>query len=165
MHFSAPPIRHFLSFELPSEFGNPAAAVHWASTKNTHMVFLSSSGLPPDDYSQIDAIMATGIVKDVCPTENQDAFSELKNLTDQTRDWIFGFLSYDLKNQTEELKSENHDGIKMPLMHFFVPEVVYIFSNGKIEIGVAKGVDKNHRQLFDEMISFQPSLYHREKLQ
>jgi para-aminobenzoate synthetase component 1 len=35
-----------------------------------------------------------------------------------------GFLSYDLKNETEELQSENADGLEFPLLHFFSPKVV-----------------------------------------
>jgi para-aminobenzoate synthetase component I len=151
--------RNFSSFELPQGFENPSCMVRWASAENTHMVFLSSSGMPSDDYSQIDAIMATGILQEICPSDGVDAFAELKNLSGKSQDWIFGFMSYDLKNQTEDLSSENHDGVKMPLMHFFIPEVVYIFTHGKVDIGVAEGVDKNHRQLFEDMINFKPKAF------
>lgn len=38
--------------------------------------------------------------------------------------WLFGCMSYDLKNEIEDLSSENTDGIEFPLLHFFVPEMV-----------------------------------------
>lgn len=38
--------------------------------------------------------------------------------------WLFGYISYDLKNEIEDFYSENTDGIEFPLLHFFVPEMV-----------------------------------------
>jgi len=38
--------------------------------------------------------------------------------------WQFGFISYDYKNQIEELSSSHFDGIKFPDQHFFTPELL-----------------------------------------
>jgi para-aminobenzoate synthetase component 1 len=51
-------------------------------------------------------------------------FEQLRHLVDNRRDWLFGFLSYDLKNDIESLSSEQPDGIGMPLLHFFEPEIL-----------------------------------------
>ena len=47
-------------------------------------------------------------------------------------DYRFGFLSYDLKNEVEDLKSQHPDRIQFPLVGFFVPRyVVQWDENGK----------------------------------
>jgi para-aminobenzoate synthetase component 1 len=63
-------------------------------------------------------------------------FNLLKNYVREKNDILFGFLGYDLKNQTEKLYSENSDGIEMPLLHFFQPEITFRFlDTDEIEIG------------------------------
>lgn len=47
--------------------------------------------------------------------------------------YIFGFLSYDLKNDIEELKSANFDGLEFPDLHFWVPNVVVELSKEHYE--------------------------------
>ncbi|HZH86145.1 MAG TPA: aminodeoxychorismate synthase component I [Brumimicrobium sp.] len=39
-------------------------------------------------------------------------------------DYRFGFLSYDLKNEVEDLESKNPDRIEFPLVGFFIPRYV-----------------------------------------
>ena len=54
-----------------------------------------------------------------------DAFGLLKTFSNQNKgEWLFGHLSYDLKNETEDIQSDNFDGIQFPDIHFFVPEFV-----------------------------------------
>ena len=54
-----------------------------------------------------------------------DAFGVLKTFANQNKgEWLFGHLSYDLKNETEDIQSDNFDGIQFPDIHFFVPEFV-----------------------------------------
>lgn len=45
-------------------------------------------------------------------------------LEEHAGDYRFGFLSYDLKNEVEDLKSENSDRIGFPLAGFFIPRYV-----------------------------------------
>ncbi|NOU61513.1 aminodeoxychorismate synthase component I [Marinifilum caeruleilacunae] len=56
----------------------------------------------------------------------QDFFYYLSEGIDQAKDWWFGYLAYDLKNEIEELKSENQDGLEFPEMNFFRPRWVFI---------------------------------------
>jgi para-aminobenzoate synthetase component I len=53
-----------------------------------------------------------------------NAFAALKEFSQINNGWLFGHLGYDLKNETEQLQSENFDGIGFEDMHFFVPQVV-----------------------------------------
>ena len=51
-------------------------------------------------------------------------FLELENLINESQDWLFGYLAYDLKNNIEELSSNNLDYQLFPRIHFFVPQIV-----------------------------------------
>ncbi len=110
--------------------------IYWACQRWETVAFLTSSNHHKDKWSQCDAMLAAGTFEEICPSPDDDSFIKLKEFTDQNQDWAFGFLSYDLKNQIEELNSNNADYVEMPLLHFFVPEVLFIFRHGKIELGV-----------------------------
>jgi para-aminobenzoate synthetase component 1 len=70
-----------------------------------------------------EALVAVGSVGQIKKTA-VGAFESLRQFYDQSEDWCFGFLTYDLKNDTEDLKSENYDKLGLPAMHFFRPEIV-----------------------------------------
>jgi para-aminobenzoate synthetase component I len=61
-------------------------------------------------------------------------FEELQIFIDQTPDWLFGYLSYDLKNSIEQLSSENLDSLDFPLAKFFRPEIVALVKGEELEI-------------------------------
>ncbi|MCH2045292.1 MAG: anthranilate synthase component I family protein [Saprospiraceae bacterium] len=49
--------------------------------------------------------------------------------------WILGSLSYDLKNDIENLSSQNEDQIQWALAHFFVPQtLILLYKDSSIEI-------------------------------
>jgi len=60
-------------------------------------------------------------------------FSDLEALT-KKKSWLFGYFSYDLKNELEELKSENHDGLDFPEMCFFEPEILVEVQKGRVKL-------------------------------
>ena len=91
--------------------------------------------------STFECIVAAGVLKSIeSPASN--AFEALQVFQEQSRDWIFGHLAYDLKNQTEDLTSANNDEVNFPDLFFFVPQVVIILSDKEIEIGVTTNTSK-----------------------
>ncbi len=52
------------------------------------------------------------------------AFETLKDFCNTEKDWLFGHIGYDLKNETEQLTSDNFDGLHFPDGFFFIPEIV-----------------------------------------
>ncbi|MBL4624804.1 MAG: aminodeoxychorismate synthase component I [Flavobacteriales bacterium] len=54
---------------------------------------------------------------------------------------MFGYLSYDLKNEIESLSSENEDGLGFPSIQFIQPEIVFIKSGDKIEVHYPLSID------------------------
>ena len=52
------------------------------------------------------------------------------------KDWLFGFFSYDLKNEIENLMSSNFIFHSIPNIFFFKPKVVVIARNGLLTFEV-----------------------------
>ena len=62
------------------------------------------------------------------------AFEQLRHFSEQNPGWLFGHFGYDLKNELEELQSNNTDGIGFSDLHFFVPQVVVELSANLLTI-------------------------------
>ena len=85
------------------------------------------------DYSNYDWILAVDAFTAV-KTDYFNAFEDLKQYQQSSRDWIFGYLSYDLKNDTENLSSANFDGLEFPDLFFFQPKKLFLAKGNQIEI-------------------------------
>ncbi|HAN18142.1 MAG: aminodeoxychorismate synthase component I [Bacteroidetes bacterium GWC2_33_15] len=107
----------------------------WGNSFDT-FVFLDSNDFTKINkeftYYEYDFLAGVNVNKDLTASE----FNGFKKLTDfsNVNDWIFGYLTYDLKNETENLKSENIDELLFPATHFFVPGFVFTCKSKKIEI-------------------------------
>tara|TARA_R100001369_G_scaffold30533_3_gene54220 strand:+ start:2460 stop:3755 length:1296 start_codon:yes stop_codon:yes gene_type:complete len=93
-----------------------------------------------DKYSNYDAVLAVDAFT-VIKTTYFDAFERLQEYQSSINDWIFGYLTYDLKNTTESLKSENFDGLDFPDLYFFQPKKLFLFKGNQVEIQYLKMVD------------------------
>jgi para-aminobenzoate synthetase component 1 len=100
-----------------------------------------------------ECIAGYGIDKSITSGINIDLPS-LNKFIKENKDWIFGHVSYDLKNEIENLSSQNKDGIGFPDFHFYVPEILFIVSKEKVEIGVNSNI--NSKRIFEEIISIIP---------
>uniref|UniRef100_UPI00404B9FB5 anthranilate synthase component I family protein n=1 Tax=Flavobacterium sp. TaxID=239 RepID=UPI00404B9FB5 len=94
------------------------------------VVFLDSNQ-NAQNYTSFDFLLAVDAFT-VLQTDFQGAFDALKQYQCSMNDWLFGYLSYDLKNDTEILTSENHDGLGFHDLFFFQPKKVFIVKNNEI---------------------------------
>jgi para-aminobenzoate synthetase component 1 len=69
-------------------------------------------------------LIAIGCTQELIIKKEGSALKHLQQFIDETKGWLFGFLSYDLKNEIESLHSENNDQLQFPLLHFFSPLLV-----------------------------------------
>jgi len=81
-------------------------------------------------YSAILAVDAFTVIK----TDSFHAFDALDEYQSRTKDWLFGYLSYDLKNDVENLSSFNYDGLQFPDLFFFQPKKLFLFTENELEI-------------------------------
>ena len=87
---------------------------------------------------QFECLLAAGSVETLQSIPGH-AFDDLQDFVSKEKDWIFGHLSYDLKNEIENLSSQNFDGIQFPDLFFFIPEIVLILKKDTLDIGLIKG--------------------------
>ncbi len=86
---------------------------------------MDSNGYEGIVGNEHDCLLAVGASSELVNIHEAGAFDSLKSFVDDKKDWLFGYLSYDLKNDVEpRLTSNNFDGIGFPALHFFQPEVV-----------------------------------------
>jgi para-aminobenzoate synthetase component 1 len=103
------------------------------------VVWLDSNNYE-QNYSNYDAVLAVDALTSI-KTDYHDAFAQLKDYQTQTKDWIFGYLTYDLKNAVENLNSDNFDGLEFPDLYFFQPKKLFFFKGNQVEIQYLKMVD------------------------
>jgi len=66
-------------------------------------------------------------------TDYSNAFDKLKEYQSTTKDYIFGYISYDVKNDVEQLSSKNYDGLDFPDLYFFQPQKLIFIRGENVE--------------------------------
>ena len=113
-------------------------------------------------YSSYDAILAVEAFT-MLKTDEASAFEKLQEFQEYTSDWIFGYLTYDLKNDVENLISQNHDRLDFPDLYFFQPKKLFLLKGNELRVEYLRMVDDeidddleviNKRQVKDESGDF-----------
>lgn len=104
----------------------------------------------PSKYSSYDAVLAVDAVTSI-RTDYLGAFDKLQEYQSTTKDWIFGYLTYDLKNDVEDLTSTNFDGLDFPELYFFQPKKIFLFKGDSVELSYLRMVDDEFESDLDEI--------------
>ncbi|GAA4320270.1 anthranilate synthase component I family protein [Pontixanthobacter gangjinensis] len=99
------------------------------------------------EYEAILAVEAFTAIK----TDDVAAFDKLKEYQETTADWIFGYLSYDLKNDVENLSSRNFDGLHFPDLYFFQPQKIIFIREQQVEFHYLRMVDDEIEEDLEEI--------------
>ncbi len=126
----------------------------WLDSNET-FVFQNANSFDLNGYKpRFQYVAAVGSLRQ---TESRSAngFEELKELL-KTKDWTFGFFTYDLKNQVENLSSSNDDEIQMPEIYFFQPKWLFLMDDNGLQIGYddEKSTKQEITQLITEIENF-----------
>jgi len=156
-------LRKIKKIALPKGHCIKEKLLQW-SQQFREVVWLDSNGYH-QAYSSYDAVLAVDAFT-MLQTDATDAFDKLKEYQSLTNDWLFGYLTYDLKCDTENLKSSNYDGLGFPELFFFQPKKVFLLKKDVLEIQYLHFVDdeleedyaeieviKNDEVVFEEEIS------------
>ena len=101
----------------------------WLDSNNHNLGYTSfHSILAVDEFTSIQ-------------TDVVNAFEKLKEYQSITQDYLFGYLSYDVKNATENLTSTNSDGLGFAELFFFQPQKILFVKNDSIEFQYLTMVD------------------------
>jgi len=114
------------------------------------VVFLDSNS-HTQEFSSFDCVLAVDAFTSL-KTDFQNAFDDLKQYQQTTKDWLFGYLTYDLKNDVEELKSANFDGLNFPDLFFFQPKKIFLLKGNQLEIRYLVLCDDEVEEDFNEIV-------------
>jgi len=107
-------------------------ALRWADENFDTVCYFDNNHYKDYAHHSYECLIAAG-AKSTLQLNYGKAFDSLKDFYESEKDWLFGFLGYDLKNEVENLRSRNHDGLHFPDIFFFQPEmVVEIFNKHAI---------------------------------
>src|ERR1035441_3443064 len=123
-------MRKFVKYEISDAISFKESLLCFAK-KIPRCCFLDSNS----EFSENNLSFIAGVdsVSEIIVSEN--SFEKLNIFHEEKNDWLFGFFSYDLKNEVENLSSENFDGIRFPQIHFLQPKYIFIVRNNNVEIG------------------------------
>ena len=87
-------------------------------------IFDSNESLNDKKYISSSVLIDIGATEELSINDPSNALVRLQQFYDSKKGWLFGYLTYDLKNATEILISSNGDNQEFPLLQFFAPQVV-----------------------------------------
>ena len=108
------------------------------SKSKENVIYLDSNGIK-NDY---EFIFSYGKISELKSFDN--SLEKLDNYINQVNDWIFGFISYDLKEEIEDIKSENLKYFEVPNLSFFQPSTIWVFDGVEL-----KALYFDEKELFD----------------
>lgn len=126
-----------------------SSLLSWAK-KFKEVVWLDSNN-HSNEYSRFDAVLAVDAFTAI-QTGYEGAFERLREYQEITADWIFGYLSYDLKNDVEKLQSKNYDGLHFPDLFFFQPKKIFFLQKDQLELVYLGMVDDEMEEDLEQIL-------------
>ena len=123
-------------------WSQPFETIVWLDSNNDTQKYTSFDyALAVDEFTSIK-------------TDYQNAFEKLKEYQTITKDYIFGYISYDVKNDVEHFSSKNSDGLGFADLYFFQPKKLIFIRGTQIEFQYLKMVDDEIEGDFEEIQQF-----------
>jgi len=102
----------------------------WSESSETSICLDSNNY--PGRLGDLDMILAIDSYSKL-PFTNNNSLEKLDDYLSKTKDWVFGYFSYDLKNELEDLESNNNSVFILPNLFFFQPKKIWFIKSGNIE--------------------------------
>ncbi|MGG8497123.1 anthranilate synthase component I family protein [Tenacibaculum sp. TC6] len=145
-------IRNF-SIEDPEEFKRKLFV--WAKQFET-AIWLDSNSYE-QKYSSFNCALAVDEFTSI-KTDYHNAFEKLKEYQSYTKDYIFGYISYDVKNDIEKLSSTNFDGLHFPDLYFFQPQKLIFIKEDTVQFQYLQMIDDELEEDFEDIIETNPNV-------
>lgn len=147
-------MRTKISFSITNTPELKRALLQWS--QQFYEIIWLDSNQHKQKYGSFDGLLAVDALTSI-KTDADNAFDDLKTYQSETKDWIFGFLSYDLKNDVEQLQSKNFDGVAFPELYFFQPKKIIQLQDDTIEFNYLRMVDDEIEADYKEILSYTTS--------
>ena len=138
-------IRIFKTVDI-SEF--KSNLLNWSQQFET-LIWLDSNN-HNQQYNSFDCALAADEFTSI-KTDYYNAFEKLKEYQTLTKDYIFGYLTYDVKNDVEQLSSSNFDGLNFADLYFFQPKKLIFVKKEAVEFHYLKMIDDEIERDFEEI--------------
>lgn len=153
------PMRESLSIQVedPERFRRQLTSM---GRSFDHFVLLDShrdaSVYRDNSHDRYDFLAALDSV-DQIQGGDHDGFDRLAPFAESKADWLFGYFSYDLKNESERLSSSHPDYIGFPALHFFQPRYVIVSEEGSVRLEYLPATTsrKEAHELIQTLLSLQ----------
>lgn len=145
-------MRTTISFEIKEPEHFKVQLLQWAQ-QFREIAWLDSNNYK-QQYTSYDAVLAVDAFTSV-KTDYHNAFNELNEYQQITKDWLFGYLSYDLKNDTGKLSSGNFDGLQFPDLYFFQPKKLFLLKENVLEMHYVRLCDDEAEDDFKAICSIE----------
>lgn len=122
-----------------------------SSRFNKVCVFDSNENVNDKKYLSSSKLIAIGATQQFCIKNLKNTFNDLQEFYDSKKGWLFGYLTYDLKNEIEQLSSNNADKLGFPLIQFFSPQFVFQLENNFVSVFYDDELvsEKEAKEMFD----------------
>lgn len=108
----------------------------WGATQEGPLCCLDSNGHQQDPYGRYYFIIGIGAQATLRVDETGSAFKAWRTFAQQHKDqWCLSYLSYELKDEVEQLTSNNIATQNFPVLHSFVPRyTIALHRDGRWEL-------------------------------
>ncbi len=122
-------VRNKGKFDVQDKESFIKKALCWATQYQSFNYFCPNKYIYP--FHPFKHFLTVGIYKNIS-FDGIDDFNTLKRFIDKQNDYLIGHFSYDLKNQLENLSSNNRDKINFENIEFYIPENIIHFDTNII---------------------------------
>ena len=134
---------------------------HLEASSNEDFVLLN-------DNLQKSGLLAIGKQDELIGEDHQNGnLDNLEKFLAVPHSWKFGYVSYDLKNEIEQLTSQNKDVLEFPIFHFFIPKTVFALGEKANNLVFGEDINWSEKKIKNsksKAISLSPSMSNDEYL-
>jgi para-aminobenzoate synthetase component I len=139
--------RTFRSFPIDDFNKTKQQMLHWVSQFSV-CCFLDNNQYDFPLHSR-ECLAGAGLHSSTQDSVNHN-LSNLREFLGLHDDWVFGHLSYDLKNEIDNLQSSLQDKTGFSNLFFFIPEYVLLLEEKKLQVG---SLGSDHEDIFSSIIN------------
>ncbi|SDZ88927.1 anthranilate synthase component I family protein [Psychroflexus halocasei] len=146
-------MRHHIQREIINPLAFKEKLFHWAS-KSSNFTILEGQQMGATHH-QYDCIIGVGELSSLTFHDKVD-FDGLDDYHQKTQDWLLTYISYDVKNSIENLKSQNSDDLKFPLLKFIQPKKLLCLKNNLLSFHYLNDdfheIDKDFKNINETLV-------------
>jgi para-aminobenzoate synthetase component 1 len=124
------------NFVIDSKHNFHQKALQWAAQFDEVAYLHSNEHM--DQWSAFDCLIAVQATAQYTSTDQHSLREVQQFISDHPHTYIPGFLSYDLKNEIEELQTHHVDRLEFPLAYFFIPAITIKIIENTVWINAEK---------------------------